>query len=521
MLLNQLRRGAEVVTSWARRIRAAATGGYRGAANSRTLAGFFSSSGRETIDSLLSGSGDELRARVRIEVRENAHAGSIVETWQSEMIACGITPHCLHPDPNKAKLANEIFSRFSDQCDPAGQSDFYAMQGLVARAMVTDGESFARKRYRRESDGLAVPLQIQLLEGDHVPFSKNDLVAGAPGSYVINGVEFNAIGKRQAYWMYRHHPGQRILWGNSPLDLLRIPAQQVLHVYRPIRPGQVRGETWLARCLQDLHVIKQYTDAELMRKKFAAYLMGFIKQVSGNQVIPSTVNNPTTGETAPAGAEFARLESGTLNVLGDNEDIQINRPAETDPGYEAFLKSQLKAVAKGALITYHQLTGDLREVNFSSIRADVISHQRMVEMIAENTVVFQFCRPIWIEVMDQAALAGQLDTRDYLANREFYLRCDWRLQRWQWLDPESDLKAAVGRIRSGLSSRTGEVAQLGYDAAEVDRQNAEDQERSDALGLQYDSDGRRAANGGGQASESMPSRRQQQKNTTQQEQRIQ
>src|SRR3546814_18449438 len=59
------------------------------------------------------------------------------------------------------------------QASAEGTLDFYGLQAQVARCMVIGGEAFVRFRLRRKTDGLTVPLQLQVLEGDYVPFDKN------------------------------------------------------------------------------------------------------------------------------------------------------------------------------------------------------------------------------------------------------------------------------------------------------------------------------------------------------------
>jgi capsid protein len=60
---------------------------------------------------------------------------------------------------------------------------------------------------------------------------------------------------------------------------VRVPANDVLHIYKPLRPGQIRGEPWLSNILLKLYELDQYDDAELVRKKTAAMFAGFITRL--------------------------------------------------------------------------------------------------------------------------------------------------------------------------------------------------------------------------------------------------
>jgi len=105
--------------------------------------------------------------------------------------------------------------------------------------------------------------------------------------------------------------------------------------------------------------------------------------------------------------------------------------------------------------------------------------------------IFQFCRPCWQAFIEAAVLAGQLDARDYQANRADYLAVEWHTPKWAWVDPEKDVKAEVIAIRAGLKSRGMSINETGQDEEEVDRQIARDNERADELELVLDSDPRR------------------------------
>jgi capsid protein len=86
-----------------------------------------------------------------------------------------------------------------------------------------------------------------------------------------------------AYHLYRTHPEDGALApmsGNGGMETVRVDASEILHLFRPLRPGQIRGEPWLARALVKLNELDQYDDAELVRKKTAAMFAGFITRLA-------------------------------------------------------------------------------------------------------------------------------------------------------------------------------------------------------------------------------------------------
>ena len=69
-------------------------------------------------------------------------------------------------------------------------------------------------------------------------------LTGCP--FVVQGVEFDALGRRRAYWLYPVHPGEVAMFRRASLTSQPVPAASVLHLFDRLRPGQVRGVPWFA-----------------------------------------------------------------------------------------------------------------------------------------------------------------------------------------------------------------------------------------------------------------------------------
>ena len=251
-----------------------------------------------------------------------------------------------------------------------------------------------------------------------------------------------------------------------------------------MRPGQIRGEPWLTRALVKLNELDQYDDAELVRKKTAAMFAGFITRMAPEDNL--------MGESAAdaAGVALAGMEPGTLQILEPGEDIKFSAPADVGSSYAEFMRQQFRAVAAAMGITYEMLTGDLTQVNYSSIRAGLLEFRRRCEALQHGVLVHQLCRPIWRAWMDQAVLEGAIDLPAYRQDRRSYQAAKWIPQGWSWVDPQKEFNAMKLAIRAGLMSRSEAISGNGYDAEDVDREIASDNARADALGLVFDSDAR-------------------------------
>ncbi|MBU6956086.1 phage portal protein [Hahella sp. HN01] len=431
---------------------------------------------------------NELRAKSRDLARRNVWAAAGVEAYVANAIGVGVKPQSLVKDPRLREAIHELWRDWSEDADAAGLTDFYGLQALVCRAMLEGGECLVRLRYRRPEDDLPVGLQLQVLEPEHLdPTLNQDL----PNGHTVRaGIEFDRLGRRVAYHLYRTHPGDGLLApasGATDLETVRVPATEILHVFRPLRPGQIRGEPWLARALVKLNELDQYDDAELVRKKTAAMFAGFITRIGPEDNL--------MGEGAPdgQGAALAGLEPGALQILEPGEDIKFSQPADVGASYADFMRQQFRAVAAAMGITYEMLTGDLTQVNYSSIRAGLLEFRRRCEAIQHGVIVHQLCRPIWRAWMTQAVLEGALQAPDFANHRRDYLAVKWVPQGWQWVDPKKEFDALIVAIRAGLLSRSEAISAFGYDAETIDREIAADNARADELGLAFDSDPRPSA----------------------------
>ena len=441
---------------------------------------------------VLASTQNELRAKSRDLVRRNAWAAAGIEAFVSNAIGTGIKPQSMVADNTLREAIHSLWWDWCEEADAAGLTDFYGLQALACRAMLEGGECLVRLRYRRPEDGLAVGLQLQLLEPEHLPATLNLELAPAAnstaaGNVIRAGIEFDRLGRRVAYHLYRSHPGDGALApmsGAGGTDTVRVPASEIIHLFRPLRPGQIRGEPWLARALVKLNELDQYDDAELVRKKTAAMFAGFITRQSPEDNL--------MGEGLPdaAGAALAGLEPGTMQILEPGEDVKFSQPADVGASYADFLRMQFRAVAAAMGISYEMLTGDLTQVNYSSIRAGLLEFRRRCEAIQHGVIVHQLCRPVWRAWMQQAALQGALAAPDLARKPREYLAVKWIPQGWQWVDPKKEFDAMLTAMRAGLLSRSQAISAFGYDAEDIDREIAADNQRADELGLRFDSDPR-------------------------------
>ena len=427
------------------------------------------------LNTILSSEGEELRRRSRNLCRNNPHAANAIDSFVGNCVGTGIKPQSLHPDPAMRQNLQEWWLRWTDEADSAGLTDYYGLQSLACRGVMEAGEVLLRIRPRRLEDGLTAPLQLQILEAEHLPLSETKSLPN--GFYVRNGIEFDGIGRRTAYYLYRQHPGSAQVEKNDGNELVRVPASSVLHVYKPLRPGQIRGYAWLATVIAKLYELEQYADAELVRKKTAAMITHFITELSPeNPLILGTPDQPDADSTP-----VAVIEAGSTVKLLPGEDVRVSQAPDIS-GIE-FIRSELRSVAAGIGLADFQLSGDMTQVNYSSARIALLEFRRRCEQFQHQVMSYQMNRPVWRAFIEACVMAGLIPAGEYQRNKARYLAVLWRPPKWDWVDPLKDINAEIAAINARLKSRSQTIHDLGEDPETVDRMIAEDQERLEELGV--------------------------------------
>ncbi|APC14940.1 phage portal protein [Pseudomonas frederiksbergensis] len=426
-----------------------------------------------------------LRSRSRAAVRNDPYAFNVIDKRVSNLIGTGINPRPKTEDHELRKLLQELWEDWVDESDADERTDFYGQQALIARTVETSGECFVRLRPRSLDDGLAVPFQLQTLAPEFVPHDKFETTK--TGNIIRAGIEFTPGGHRVAYWMYLSHPRDASSLNAGYNQLVRVPAAQVLHIFEPVEPGQLRGVPRLSPVLKRLRSLDNYDDAVLFRQEVANLFAGFISRPAPDAgPVP---RDPVTGQPLSLDRDgftpMVALEPGTMQELGPGEEVEFSKPPDAGNNYPDFMRQQLMAAAAGTGTPYEILTGDMREVNDRALRVVLTEFRRRLEQLQFSVYVHQLCRPVRAAWMDMAVLSGALVLEDYAQRRREYLRTRWVPQGWAYIQPVQDVQARRMEVQAGFASRSEMVLRTGYDAETVDAENAADLTRATTLGLNY------------------------------------
>lgn len=420
-----------------------------------------------------------LRDRARSMVRNTPHGHAIVDVMVRHVVGTGIMPVWNTGSDRLDTQVRLLWEEWEGRADVEGELDFYAQQALWVRSMIEGGESLLRFVDLRWQDDPRQPLRLQLLEGDHIDGSRDGTV---DGQRTRLGVRLGDWSRRLGYWLFENHPGEPVTsWTAAGYASRFVPRDEVVHLYRPLRIGQLRGVTWLAPVLLSAKDLAELVQNTLVKSGVEASFSGFLTNTGGGPINLGQSADPDSGD------QTVMPEPGTLMQLKPGQDIRFAEP-KTSTQFEAVAIATLQGMAAGTGHTYDQITGDLRQANYSSLRAGKIEHRRLVEQVQWHDVIPRLER-IAARFIDRAILAGSLRPR-----ADGY-RHDWVTPAVEPIDPAKDLDADINAVRAGRMTPQEFITQWGRDWKKVIVDTGAFWKAADEAGLALDIDGRRPKSG--------------------------
>lgn len=438
----------------------------------------------------IAGSKIRVRNRSRDLVRNNPYASRAMQVVTNNVVGRGIKTQIKLDTraeiSSKEKKINSIWKAWAETpaCDFDGIHTLAGMQRLLMRSVVESGDVLVRIRRvgRRkiiDATGKQInlpPIQLQILEGDFIALNRiNRLLPN--GNTLIEGVEVDPAGRKVAYHLFKNHPGNINLNIQNTFNTVRIPAEEILFLYRVDRPGQLVGMPWLAPIILRLRDFDLYEDAQLKRQQCAAMFTAFVHDIEGIDDAEETAEETEIGE---------KMEPGIIEILPPGKDITLSKPPGAD-NYKEYTSVVLRSIASGIGITYESLTGDLSDVNFSSARMGWLEMQRNIDTWRSNIMINQFLTPVFNWFKSSLELIGEGASN---------ARAVHTAPKREMIDPTKEIAAMKIAVRSGFKTLSEAARELGHDPDNHFAEYAEDNKTLDKLGLILDSDPRKRDNAG-------------------------
>ena len=354
------------------------------------------------------------------------------------------------------------------------------LANAALESVARDGEVLVRKVKGYDND---FKFTLQLIEADHLDTLHNENLSN--GSTIRLGIEKNTWGKPIAYWLWSEHPGEASTMINQTQKRIRIPAEEIIHIYMKERPTQSRGVPWAHTAIIRLRQLGAYEEAAVVNARIGASKMQTIIMGEGLEY---------TGDTTdPYGNKIDEVEPGMREIMPAGTTLHDFQPAYPSGEYGTFNKAMLRGISSGIGCSYNSIANDLEGVNFSSLRSGLLEERDSWKVI-QTWFMESFLEEIIPGWMDMAILSGQLPLAysdlDRFVNED---TPKWQGRRWEWVDPEKDINARITELKAGLTTRNRICAEKGDDFEEILEELAEEQKMIDASGLVFNLDSKAPA----------------------------
>jgi lambda family phage portal protein len=418
-----------------------------------------------------------MRNRARDLVRNNPWGIKARRQIPAHMVGTGVMPRPTEGADVTRKRALRAWNAWAEETDVETNTGFNGQQALIAGKIFEDGESFLVWTPDANATG---GWTTRILEADYLDETYDDMSRNGSGR-IVSGVEFDTSGRRVAYHFWRDHPGDTGALGRRfSRDRVRVEAVFVDHVFELLRPGQVRGVPFMAAAGIRLRDLDDYLQAERWRKKIGAAFAAFVTTPSG----PAASSlGQVSAETRADGTTRAieTIAPGSIKRLLPGEEVSFSTPPG-DATLEAYIKSELMAVAAAIGAPYAEFTGDLRSANYSSMRVGRLEFYVILDAWQTMMLKPMLLRRAWRRVQAGSGVPG--------------LPCEWSFPRRPWVDPESEINAEIRAIRAGLTSQPDAIAARGDDWRAALAEQEQFLREADRLGLVLDTDPRKVSGAG-------------------------
>ena len=425
-----------------------------------------------------------LRARSRELCRNNDYAKNAVRHLSINVIGTGVKMHPAIKTPagELDKPLNDTIHKAweqwmdADSCDVSGLLHLHDMEALIVKSLVENGEVLIRL-HRAPFGDSRIPLGLQLIEADQL-LDNWQTGRAENGNMIKMGVEIDRYNRPVAYWLYPVHPGDYLFQTYSPSAFIRVQAADIIHLYIPDRIGQSRGVPWMHTTIMRMKHIGGYEEAEIVRARASANVMGIIK--SPEAPTPELIENNLRQEY---------MNPGEIKHLLPGEEWDFANPSAPNPNAAPFVRLMLRGAMAGIGISYASGTGDYSDTNYSSSRLGQYSERDFFRVI-QGFYIRRVRQRIHREFMTAAVLSGTVQIPGFYRDQRRYDTAQFRARGWGWTSPKDDVPAYKEARRAGFMTTAQIIAETSGASVEIGElyaHMAEENDLAEAHNLVLDS----------------------------------
>jgi len=400
-----------------------------------------------------------LRTRARYEYSNNSILHGIVSTLANDTVGRG-------PRVQLQQLTNDKLARQLEKDFIAWAREISLAEKLLSlrKSRCVDGEGLAllvtNRRLRSE-----VQLDLRLLECDRLTTPMLTQLSDR----FVDGIELDEFSNPLRYHILKQHPGSDRL-GAGFLDYDVVPAEFVIHTFKPIRPEQHRGVPEISSMLSLGAYLRRYTLATISAAELGALLTAFLES-----------NYEPDEEDSPNPFEELELVRGALTTLPAGTKATQMKAEQPTTAYGDFRNHIIGEMGRCLDMPFNVAACNSASYNYASGRLD---HQTYFLSISvdRDRMQRQVLDRLWYAwIVEAGTLPKYASALGSLTNDD--LVPTWIWDSREHVDPEKEADAQHVRLMSGMTTYAREFARAGLDWEVEFQQQQREQEMRRKMGL--------------------------------------
>lgn len=390
-----------------------------------------------------------LRSRARYEVANNSYARGIVLTLANDTVGTGPRLQMLTDDPQANTVIEQAFMRWCRAVNLAEKLRTMRM------ARAESGEAFAVFT-NNPSVASDVTLDLKLIEPDQVttPVFSGREPKNLRGRQANDGIVYDSHGNPVEYCILRSHPGETAR-GGYPMQYDRVPAESVIHLFRPDRPGQTRGVPELTPALPLFAQLRRYRLAVLAAAETAA-----------DFALALYTDSPANGEPdAVEPLDVFELEARMATTLPQGWKLGQVKAEHPSTNHVEFVMSILAEIARCLNMPFNVAAGNSSGYNYASGRLDHQTYYKAirVDQAQIGHTVLDRILSAWLN--EAVLVEGLLPqwVRQRGAIEDIRGRGQWFWDGTEHVDPNKEANAQATRLKNHTTTLANEYAKQGRD----------------------------------------------------------
>ncbi|CCB80772.1 portal protein [Helicobacter bizzozeronii CIII-1] len=303
---------------------------------------------------------------------------------------------------------------------------FWEVESLVLLHYKRDGEAFV---YLNETPQ---GLSLAIIDPQNVDENADD------GQMLLSGVEVDSLHNPVAYHIKR-----------ADGNIERVLANNIIHIFKRLNGLQTRGVTHLAPIIHPLYQKEKFKSAELKRARLQSEITGFFVAGEEHEIFPGVIEDLDNQQNPqePKASVSERVEVGKMTYIEKNLKPYFTE-SHNATNIEFFIKQTDKEIAKALGVSYSTLTGDLNEVNYSSIRHGASEQRRQFRGL-QNFLIRHLHNRIFKAWLDNEIKLGNIALEQRPAILSHFA---FKPQGWEYIDPLKEMNANKVALETGQKS---------------------------------------------------------------------